>query len=85
MVDLSFDKINDFVRARKLCAVPNIQMKTSPPIAVDDANENSVADDGANEYRITSSESDESCESSSGGIVSAKRRYFEGDSSDSDT
>lgn len=64
VVDVSFEKINDFIRFRKLCAAKNIQLKTSPSLDTHDANVDSVADlmdmdETANESDIKSTVQDE--------------------------
>lgn len=59
IVDLSLDTMKDFVRFYKLCAAPNILIKTPPPIVMDDADDFRETPDTTDDCRITSSECDE--------------------------
>lgn len=90
IVDVSFEKINDFIRFRKLCAVKRIQMKTSPSLDTDDANVDSVADfmktdEIANECTITSTMQDENLEWTSENELLESREHADVDSCDAHT
>lgn len=60
IVNVSFDNLNDFVRFRKFCATPHIQMKLSQPASIIATGDDSTSySEGSNEGEETADDANE--------------------------